>query len=188
MSFFYKGEIWNILISIVTISLAFSMFSGYSTFLVVLLTVGLGFFLHEMGHKFTAIRYGAVAVYKIWTWGLVMALFLAAATMGRFVFAAPGAVYIWKENLTKKEDAVISLAGPAMNALLAGLFFLFMISPGLNSLWKSVAFFGFYVNVFLGLFNMTPIYPLDGSKVWAYSPALWSLFTIPLGIVFLLML
>ncbi len=181
MSFFYKGELVHIFISIFTISLAFSL-AFLQDFFLILLTVGLGFFLHEMGHKFTAMAYGAVAVYRAWMWGLVMAVFLAAATGGKFVFAAPGAVYIWKENLTRKENGIISLAGPMMNLALAGVFFL------LVPVIPVIALTGLYVNVFLALFNLIPVYPLDGSKVWAYNPGLWAAVTIPAGIIFLQLL
>ncbi len=187
MSFFYKGELVHIFISIFTITLAFSI-NFLQDFFLVLFTVGLGFFLHEMGHKAAAIRYGAVAVYRAWMWGLVMAVFLAAATHGRFVFAAPGAVYIWKENLTRREDGIISLAGPVMNVLLAVFFFYLLYAFGSIPLVFAISVPGIYVNLFLALFNLIPVYPLDGSKVWAYNPGLWALVTVPLGIAFLLLL
>jgi len=183
MPFFYKGELEQIAVSMFTITLAFSMafFKNVTMqgVFIVLGTVGIGFFAHEMGHKFTAMRYGAVAMYKMWLWGLVMAVFLAAAT--GFVFAAPGAVYIWKEHLTKKENGIISLAGPLMNVLLAGLFF-YMI-PFLGS----IASTGFYINLFLAGFNLLPMRPLDGSKVYAYSPVIWGMVFFPLLALYLMM-
>jgi len=108
-----------------------------------------------------------------------MALFLAAVT--GFVFAAPGAVYIWKEHLTRKENGIISLAGPLMNVVLAGVFFYLMPFLG------SIASIGFYVNLFLAGFNLLPISPLDGSKVYAYNPVVWGASFFPILALYLML-
>jgi Zn-dependent protease len=60
--------------------------------------------------------------------------------------------------------ALISLAGPATNfliALLFGILIRFNIQP--IELWLQIAF----INVLLGIFNLIPISPLDGEKVAA---------------------
>lgn len=173
---FYREELMHMLISVLTISLAFSL-AFLEAFPVVLLTVGLGFVLHEIAHKFVAIRFGCMAVYKAWMFGLVLAIMFAFATNGRFVFAAPGAVYIFKPGMTKKEDGMISVAGPLTNMLLA-FGFLYLGMLGL----RDIAGIGYTVNMFLGLFNMIPIYPLDGSKVFAWSPGAWLVLTAALAI------
>lgn len=163
-------EVIHIVISVVTISLAFSMFF-LSSLPVVFLTVGCGFILHELAHKFVAIRYGCVARYRAWVEGLVLALVFAVVTQGRFIFAAPGAVYIYKQGLTRRENGIISLAGPLTNFLL-GLGFAFLLlvpSPDV----QLVGFMGFYVNMFLAFFNLIPVPPLDGSKVISWSVPAW---------------
>jgi len=91
-----------------------------------------GFIIHEMGHKFVAIRRGYVAHFRLWTWGLVLTLFTAVATGGSFLFGAPGAVYIapaaavgygygysWSYRATDEEyeNMIISAAGPGINLL-----------------------------------------------------------------------
>lgn len=158
-------------ISVLTISLAFSM-PFFISFPLILLTVGSGFILHEIGHKIVAVRLGCIAVYRAWMEGLVLAVIFALMTGGRFVFAAPGAVYIYKQYLTRKENGLISLAGPLVNILL-GLFFLnlaFTPSLAVIGLW------GFRVNIFLAFFNMLPVPPLDGSKVVSWNAGVWALF------------
>ena len=172
----HKTELIHILISVVTISLAFSInpfgktFISLGTFSVVLLTVGAGFILHELAHKLIAQKYGCIAGYKMWVEGLVLALFMAVFT--GFVFAAPGAVYIYKQGLTRKEDGHISIAGPATNILLATLFALLI--PSGNSFAAAVGVVGFQVNSFLALFNLLPIPPLDGSKVFRWNKTAWA--------------
>jgi Zn-dependent protease len=95
---------------------------------------------------------------------------MALATSGRFVFAAPGAVYIYKQGLTKRENGLISLAGPLMNFVL-GFFFLWMF---LGTQMVEFAVWGFRVNMFLAFFNLVPIPPLDGSKIIGWNAPVWA--------------
>ena len=60
---------------------------------IALLTVGIGFILHEMAHKFTAIRYGYWAEFRKDNSMLLVAV--ALASLVGFVFAAPGATVIY---------------------------------------------------------------------------------------------
>lgn len=177
---FCKNELRDLFISVVTITLAFYIIllklgGGIDSFFVVFLGVGVGFVVHEMAHKFTAIKYGCIACYKMWTQGLVIALLFAILT--GFVFAAPGAVYIYKQGLTRREDGIISLAGPLAN-LLTAAFFLFLF---MDTTFQDIGFWIFKINVFLGFFNMIPFGPLDGSKVFRWNTGVW-------GIVFVLLL
>jgi len=68
-------------------------------------------------------------------------------------------------NLThpRRDAAIIALAGPASNILIAILFsVLFRIIPfG----WTSLFLPFIYFNVMLALFNFIPIYPLDGFRI-----------------------
>ncbi|VVB88092.1 Uncharacterised protein [uncultured archaeon] len=156
--------------------------------------VGTGFLLHELAHKFTALRYGYVAVYEASPTGLFLALGLSFITGGGFVFAAPGAVMIQGKNSpygyydpiqTGKEFAYISVSGAVVNLLLAIMFFtasLLIIDPQVTGVLKSSAF----INVFLAGFNMIPVGPLDGAKVWKYNKVLWGIVGIPAIILFFL--
>ena len=173
---FEKDEIYHIAISVVTISLAFSLFR--IDFISAFLTVGMGFVLHEMAHKYVAQRYGCYAVYRAWTMGLAFALLLAIATQGGFIFAAPGAVYIYGRHLTKEHNGKIALAGPMINFILA-IFFLALGS--FYTGFRDFAWSGAYVNSFLAVFNMIPWHPFDGEKVKAWNAGAW-------GVSFALML
>ena len=174
-------EALHILVSVLTISLAFSFLqqnislSGSTVpifdifnFIVVLVTVGLGCILHELAHKFVAIKSGAYAQYQAWTLGLVLTI--VTAVMFGFVFAAPGAVYIYG-HVTRETNGKISLAGPGTNLILAMIFIAAALAmPSI----RDIALIGAYVNTFLGAFNMIPIPPLDGSKVLALNPLAWA--------------
>ncbi len=131
--------------------------------------VGFGFVLHELAHKFTAIRYGYWAEYKMWFQGLILAL---VTSYFGFVFAAPGAVYIHGYNIKKSENGIISLAGPATNIMLAVLF---LISIPLASQYGllSLAILGATINSFLAVFNLIPLVVLDGAKIFKWNPLIW---------------
>lgn len=174
-----NDEALHILASVVTIALAFSVFD-LGLFPLMLLTVGTGFVLHELAHKFVAQHYGAHAFYRAWTTGLFLAVALAVATNGGFIFAAPGAVYVFGRHLTHAQNAKISLAGPATNIVLALVFVFLMAVPGL----AVIGYQGAYVNLFLAMFNMLPVFVLDGAKVFAWSPAIWGVFMAVAAIMF----
>lgn len=164
-----RTEIVHLFISIITISIAFTL-PFFADFPTILLTVGLGFTLHELMHKYVAMKFGCVARYRAWMEGLVLAIFLALITNGRFVFAAPGAVYIYKQYLTVREDGIISLAGPLTNIVLGLVFLWIAFIPSL----AYVGLLGFKINIFIAMFNLIPFGPLDGSKVFKWNLLVWA--------------
>jgi Zn-dependent protease len=130
-------------------------------------------------HKFTAERYGYWAEFRTWTMGIVLALL--TSSLG-FIFAAPGATYIRGLDVSDRQNGLISLAGPATNVVIAIVFLL--VGLGGTGLVGQVGNVGFQVNLFLALFNMLPVIPLDGAKVFHWNKVLWSLVFFPLVIVF----
>ncbi len=142
--------------------------------------MGLGFVLHELAHKFVAIRYGFWAEYRFWIEGLFLALISAAFG---FVFAAPGAVYIHGEYISKEQNGKISLAGPATNIILGGLFFLLIYYFSSVPILGALGLLGFTVNSFLALFNLIPFSILDGAKIFRWNPLIWIVVTAVAGLM-----
>jgi Zn-dependent protease len=184
-------EFGNLLISWIVISICFSvayLFSDQSFFLIAFLlaagSAGAGFLLHELAHRTVARRYGCHAVYQMWLWGVVLALVIAILTQGQLIFAALGAVYITPmafsatvdTNTWKRVYGLISLAGPSMNLLLVAVFFLLSQQGGLVG---NLGYTGVYINLWLAAFNLIPIPPFDGSKIFSWSKIVWAAFTIP---------
>ena len=98
-----------------------SLVTALVFFGIALLTVGIGFILHEMAHKFTAIRFGYWAEFRKDNSMLLVAVVLASLV--GFVFAAPGATVIYSNTadgrgLTREQNGKISAAGPVINLLL----------------------------------------------------------------------
>lgn len=170
--FFGKTELIHIAIALAVLTAAFTMIlwdRASDTLLwslaVAAPTVFLGFFLHEMAHKYMARNYGCWAEFRAYHMGLFLAL---AMSFFGFLFAAPGAVYI-AGNITREQNGKISLAGPATNLAIALVCLPFAFSDLFPSIMVDMAFSLFFFNSFLAMFNLVPVPPLDGSKVWAWS-------------------
>jgi Zn-dependent protease len=108
-------------------------------------------FVHEMGHVLFA-----------WQQGLPVSAPISIPYMGAMIMLKQVPKDSWM-------DAVIGIGGPIFGTL-AGL-----ACWGIFALTGSYLFLGLaFVAFFMNLFNMTPIYPLDGGRiVSAISPWLW---------------
>jgi len=100
-------------------------------------------------------------------WGtILMPIILSVLTGGRFLFAYAKPVPYNPYNLKNQKwgPAIVALAGPAANFLLAAAFAVFVrILP--DSGFVSILAVIIYANIMLMIFNLVPIPPLDGSKV-----------------------
>ena len=208
---FAPGELRSILIAWFVLSFAISisyiegLFSGRAGIIDIaaaFIATATAFILHEMSHKFVAISRGYVAHFQIWIWGIALTLITAIAFQGAFIFGAPGAVYIAPAaaagyygyyNSTRtgrignpqRDELVISLAGPGTNLVFA-IFFLFLlfVTPIGGFVW-TVASYGVGLNVGLGSFNMLPIPPIDGYKIFKSNIAIGLIVALPLWALFL---
>ena len=165
-------ELMDMLKAWLAISVAFaivlssSIFSAdvYKKFIIASLTVGIGFLLHELGHKVVAQKYGCFAEFR--SFDNMLFLSIAMSFLG-FVFAAPGAVMI-SGRVSKARNGMISAAGPTVNLALAVVFF-GMAFIQIPNLFKQVAYYGFVINSWLALFNMIPVWLFDGYKVFKWN-------------------
>ncbi len=168
-------ELVDLFVAWLGVSFAFYLaFSGVSlsnaslenilvTLTVPLLVVGSSFVLHELLHKFTAQRYGFWSEFRANYVTLGLSILFAYVT--HIVFAAPGATMIYGPNITKRQNGIISAAGPLLNLALGGLYLLLHMLTPPGSLLSYVGIYGFAINIWLSAFNLLPIGPLDGRKV-----------------------
>lgn len=151
---------------------------------IALVAVGTGFIFHELAHKYVAIHYGAQAEFFAWPLGLGIALL---SSLFGFLFAAPGAVYIFANHLSSKQNGIISLAGPVVNIVI-GIIFIgigILMSGMQQAFWAQMATYAGLINFLLAGFNLLPFGPLDGKKVFNWNPLIWAVFFIPMAAIWL---
>lgn len=177
-SFFSAVELRHLAIAVAALTVAFTLvlYNGDTASIpyflgLAALSVFAGFLIHEMAHKFLARKYGCWAEFRADYRGLAIALLLS---IFGFLFAAPGAVYI-SGNVTREQNGKISLAGPGSNLVIATLClpFAMLTIEGLPTFVGDVAYSLYFFSTFLAIFNMIPIFPLDGSKVWAWNKPIY---------------
>ena len=146
--------------------------------------------VHEMAHGYVAFRRGDYTakllgrvtlnpIKHIDPVGTVLVpLMLAFSGTGvLFGWAKPVPVNRFNFKSPRKDNVLVSLAGPASNfilaAILALIFRILIWVPGLDTMMSSVVLeplaimivFGIKISVILGVFNLIPVYPLDGSHI-----------------------
>jgi len=203
---FSSGEILSIIAAWIVLSVAITyqnllgLLTGKGSADIVIagfVATATGFILHEMGHKFVAIRHGYLAHFRLWIWGLVLTISLVTVSGGGLVFGAPGAVYISpsaagfygydssRGRVDPEEDnMIISAAGPGINLAFA-IGFLALLFSVPSGFLHAVALFGLLLNVGLGSFNMLPVPPLDGSKIFRKSIPIALAIALPLWAMFI---
>ncbi len=194
---FGKIEIRDLLISILVLTLAFMLMfrnTDFVTaffkdrmgslwpiglFILMVAIVIMSFVFHELGHKFTAQKFGLWSEYRMFPIGLLVALIMAP--MG-FLFAAPGVTYI-SGYVNDEQDGKISLAGPLVNIILSviGLAgcFAFDGNPIIILFYLM-----FILNASLAVFNLLPIGILDGSKILRWDSTIWLVCIVIAGLLF----
>lgn len=151
-----------------------------------LLSVCIAFIFHELGHRQIARYFDCHAEYRLWKKGIKIALILVLATklIGiPFIFAALGAVVIYPradlwgnvKPLSRKENGLISISGPLINVTLAIILLVINYSMNFTGFLLQLVNFSIQINLWLAFFNLLPIPPLDGFKVFLWSKTNWIL-------------
>ena len=108
--------------------------------------------LHEFGHAFAARRYGI-------------------RTPDITLFPFGGVARIERMPERPSQEIVIALAGPAVNVVIAGGLWLWLLATGATGrvdptkLEGSLVLALLAINVWLLLFNLIPAFPMDGGRV-----------------------
>ncbi|TMI13808.1 hypothetical protein E6H35_05900 [Candidatus Bathyarchaeota archaeon] len=204
---FSSGEILSIVVAWIVLSVAITYRNlvglligtgGLDAVIAGFVAAATGFILHEMGHKYVAIRRGYLAHFRLWIWGLVLTISIVTLSGGGLVFGAPGAVYIAPVAVKfygydsgreigdpEKDNMIISAAGPGINLAFAISFLLLWLSVPAGFL-STVATYGLLLNVGLGSFNMLPVSLLDGAKIFRKSVPIGLGVALPLWAMFII--
>lgn len=131
-----------------------------------------GLTIHELAHAYvalllgddTAARMGRVTlnpIRHIDPWGFVLLL------VAGFGWARPVLIDRSRLRNPRRDDTLIALAGPAVNllaAFLAVVLLRVLEDPAQPAIGTALSVFA-WINAGLGIFNLLPIPPLDGSHV-----------------------
>ena len=153
-------------------------FSGLREILIRVIPSLLCITLHELAHGFTAYALGDDTaknagrltlnpIKHLDPMGLLMMVIF------RFGYAKPVPVNMMKFRNPKRGMAVTALAGPMSNVVIAAVFLFFygLFLPGLYGKGEAAQIVlemlqtTYYLSLAMGVFNLLPIPPLDGSKV-----------------------
>ncbi|MDP6641924.1 MAG: hypothetical protein QGF74_00890 [Candidatus Nanoarchaeia archaeon] len=197
-----------ITIFFVTFALAFDdkksefiLNSWLLNFLKVLIFVSITVIVHYFGHKLAARKYQTEVEHRIWCLsnllfkkikkkipiGIILSLLVSFFSLGRLFFIAIESITINTKpkrtgfrypNLMDYEIAIISVAGPLANLILA----LFIKLIGISFLNDLIM-----INLAYGLFHMIPFSDLDGCKVF-FSSFIVYIFTLSLMLITLLLI
>ena len=108
--------------------------------------------LHELGHSFTAMHFG-IGVRRI--------LLMPIGGMAEF------------ESIPRapRRELLITIAGPAVNFLIASILWFFFGAPSHWSLSNyeantiGFAYLLLHWNLLMGCFNLAPVFPMDGGRI-----------------------
>lgn len=144
--------------------------------------------LHEISHGWVALAFGDDTAKRAGRLTLnplahvdlvgtiIVPAIMALSGVGMFGWAKPVPVNPGALRHPRNEGVAVSLAGPATNVVLAALAYgLFRIFNGVDTvtiegtfgaLWAEILFYLGLTNIWLAVFNMVPVPPLDGSVLF----------------------
>ena len=170
------SEVFHLLKAWLAVSLMFAiLFDRQSLFSLDILTfasvlgiagliVGLSFVLHELAHKYVSRRFGHWAEFRSDDRMLLLGILMSFAG---FILVAPGAVMI-RGSITKRQNGLISMSGPAVNLALAAIFF--ALSLNYTSTFIGYAYM---INSWLAVFNLIPAFGFDGKKIFEWNKSVY---------------
>ncbi|MCG3225345.1 MAG: hypothetical protein H7645_00385, partial [Candidatus Heimdallarchaeota archaeon] len=184
--FSFGSELLDILFGFALIVLVFGLFQYFYRddnkwwgFLLSAVLVGTAFLPHELAHKIVAMMRGQFARYILWVRGMMFTLFTLIIGIGLIV---PGFVAIvpMRKQMDKKDIGLVSLAGPATNAVIGSisLIFGFLTFYGVIPLTGLAASPNIFIliaqfNALIALFNCIPVWQLDGAKILKWNKIIY---------------
>tara|TARA_Y100000590_G_C15612852_1_gene974529 strand:+ start:602 stop:1273 length:672 start_codon:yes stop_codon:yes gene_type:complete len=151
------------------------LFDSPMLFMLIAISLIFALCVHEFSHGYVAYINGDETAYKMGRLtlnpldhldpiGSLMILFVG------FGYAKPVPVNPMNLNNPRRDLIKVAAAGPISNFILSFLgIFLYTVFIKLNIVFNSMNIFFTYfilINTYLGLFNLIPVYPLDGGQIF----------------------
>ena len=159
----------------------FSLGTGIANLFIAFIITTVSLLVHHFGQRLYAAKKGIQAEQRVWWPGLIIGLILVIFSNGAVKFFAATALFVhhvaaarvgrFFHALTDRAIGTAALAGPLFSIVFAVAIKTFqnLFAPG----WL-LADKIFMFNVSFALFSMLPIPPLDGSRVFFASRALYA--------------
>lgn len=172
----------------------FDLNIGLKNFGIALILVGITVFIHHTGQRMTALWFGLRAQQRLWWYGILIGLILTILSNGKIQFlAATGTLAymlpIHRLGAFRYGPGINILAKIAMAGPIANIFFAAIIKTleWTGLLDPAFAQEMFVLNLTFAFWNLWPIPPLDGSKIFYYSRLVYVfIFSSFTGYVFLI--
>ncbi|MBU1704062.1 MAG: hypothetical protein KJ922_01750, partial [Nanoarchaeota archaeon] len=178
---FTPNELKGMMISIVIISIVvafdkwgadtFDLGTGLFNQFNALLIVTLAFLIHYSAQKVAALSVGYDIEYKVWSYGLLIAMVLALLTKGFIWFLIPGGIIhhhlaghklgFFRYGLNFFAVGLSAFMGPVAN-----LFFVVILKIVNTFAHSSIINFAIVVNIWFAVWSVLPIPPSDGSRMF----------------------
>lgn len=194
---FTRYELRGLIISILVIAFIISFNEwgtakfdfgvGFYNLFNAMLIVALSILVHDAGQRIWGLAIGYRVEFKMWTFGLIIALVIAFLSNGNLWLIVPSGFLLhhlaghrlgfFRYGINYFGQAMVALAGPLFTLMLIiVLKVLSTFSPNLL-IQKAIIF-----NVVYAITSLLPIPPLDGSKIYFGSRMLYA-FTLPAIVV-----
>lgn len=164
--------------------------------LLLILIVAYSIILHEVAHGYVAYRLGdptAKLAGRLTLNPLSHIDPVGTIVLPLITFFFSGFIFGWAKPVPynplylgdpKRDAKLVGLAGPLTNIVLA-LIFSFLLRIGILANLTDVFFFALRINLLLAIFNLLPIPPLDGSKMYLPSlPIAMQVYLEQIGFIF----
>lgn len=183
---YWGSEVFDLIVSWAVLTFSFALVMQHDLRLLHIsllyssVGVGTAFLFHELAHREVAKAYDLVARYRAWYLGLMITLAIALLNIAvrlPILFAAPGAViiYAYWGRVDPHTELRIAEAGPLMNiALGVGAWLLLTVVPVEAFVARELIYYVARINAWLAFFNILPLPPLDGSRIFRRSLIEWS--------------
>lgn len=170
-------------------------------FLVLVPVLLISLSIHECAHAWVAYKFGdptaknlgRVTLFPLNHLDVIGTILLVSSYFisgGRWFWGWGKPVPVNRSNFKdpRTADLLVSLAGPLSNflvALLLGLFYKMGLAEFLPKQVGAIVYLGVILNASLAVFNLLPVYPLDGSHIIgnilppAMSRRYWELMALP---------
>lgn len=173
------------LLAIISVAVAFlsNLANPIPGFLLPTLAFAIAIVPHELAHRTAARRFGCWSRFVIYPPGfyttLAVNLIMGLITHSPLLFIA-GYTAISCAGYTRKDEGLISLAGPLVNIAIALISLAYLYFP-VNLLLYNFFYILLKLNAFVAFFNLLPLGPLDGAKIFRWNIAIWAISIIAAG-------